>query len=43
MIFAVNIVTVITIAINKTFCVHDLVTKFFIAIMFFNQKNINTF
>ena len=39
--FAANIVVVINIAINKTFCIHDLVNEIFITIMFFNQKSIN--
>ena len=38
--FEVNVVMAINIAINKTFCVHDLVNKTFIA-MFFDQKNSN--
>ena len=35
--FAVNIVMVINIAVNKTFCIRELLNRFFI----FNQKNIN--
>ena len=39
--FAVIIVMAINIAFNKTFCIHDLVNKTFMAIMFFDQKNSN--
>ena len=34
---------VINIPMNKTFFIHDLVNKFFIVIIYFNQTDINTF
>ena len=43
MIFAVNIVMVINIAIHKAFISHDLVNKLFITKMSFTEEHVSIF